>query len=99
MKVIYTGLHKKVEEILDQAEKNDVDAIGLSIMTGAHLSICKECVEKMNQRNMLNKKIIVGGVIQKKDVKKLINIGVNAVFPNGTKIKDIIESIKSLFLS
>ncbi len=66
-------------------------------MTGSHLSISKECIEKLKKNKMINVKVLVGGIIPKKDIEKLTDIGIDGVFPNGTNIKSIIESIKNLF--
>ncbi len=97
MKVIYSGLHQDLDKIVDVAEENQVDAIGLSIMTGAHLLICEKLVEKLRERKMSNTKLFVGGVIPKKDIERLNSIGVHSVFPNGTKISTIVKTIQASF--
>ncbi len=94
MEVVYTGLHKTVDQIVRIAMQEDVDIIGLSIMSGAHIPIIEKLMKKVGQEGMSDKMVIVGGVIPNKDIEKLKNLGVAGVFPGGTPFKDIVSFIK-----
>jgi len=96
MEVIYTGLHRTIEEIVRTAVQEAVDVIGLSIMSGAHLPICKKLQEKMKAEGIQDIPVAVGGVIPKQDIAKLNEMGVGGVFPGGTLFVDIIAGIKDL---
>ena len=71
MEVIYTGLHQSVPSIVNQAIQEDADVIGLSIMSGAHIPICKKLMELVNKQAIGDKLIVVGGVIPNKDIPTL----------------------------
>ena len=71
MQVIYTGLHQSLENIARAAMQEAVDVIGLSIMSGAHIPICKKLLEIMKSQNLEDIKLIIGGVIPNKDIDKL----------------------------
>lgn len=93
--VIYSGLRKAVEKILDMAEEHQVDVIGLSILSGTHLIISENMMNSMNKRNL---KIpwIVGGNIPVKDVDQLMKLGPDQVFPTGTQLRDVITYFQKL---
>ncbi|MFH1350656.1 MAG: cobalamin B12-binding domain-containing protein [Pseudomonadota bacterium] len=93
MEVIYTGLHQKVDSIVNQAMQEDVDVIGLSIMSGAHIPICKKLMETMKKKDAGQRLVVVGGVIPNKDMDTLKAIGVKGVFPGGTTFDEIIDFI------
>ncbi|MFH0728523.1 MAG: cobalamin B12-binding domain-containing protein [Pseudomonadota bacterium] len=93
MEVIYTGLHQRIEEIVAAAIQETVDIIGLSIMTGAHMSIAKKLIEKMRFEGMDGVRVVVGGVIPKNDIPKLKGLGVDEVFPSGTSFTKIIDGL------
>ena len=95
MEVIYTGLHKTVDQIVDIASDEDVDVIGLSIMSGAHIPIAKKVVQKVKEKEIGDKMIVIGGVIPAKDVPKLKEIGISGVFPGGTPFVEIVEFLRS----
>jgi methylmalonyl-CoA mutase cobalamin-binding domain/chain len=84
MEVIYTGLHQSVDSIVQAAMQEDVDVIGLSIMSGAHLPICKKLIGLLKEKGIQDKLVAVGGVIPKKDIPTLKKLGVAGVFPGGT---------------
>ena len=96
MEVIYTGLHQTIDQIIQTALQEDVDVIGLSILSGAHLPICEELLKKMKEKGMEDVKVAVGGVIPNRDVEKLKALGVDAVFPGGTPFDTIVEGIKDI---
>lgn len=93
MEVIYTGLHKTVDQIVRIAIQEDVDIIGLSIMSGAHIPIVEKLMKKVGQEGIGDKMVIVGGVIPNKDIARLENLGVSGVFPGGTPFSDIVAFI------
>ena len=93
MEVIYTGLHQTVASIVNQALQEDVDAIGLSIMSGSHIPICKKLMEMMIEKEIGDKLVVVGGVIPSKDIPVLKEMGVNGVFPGGAYFDEIVKFI------
>ena len=94
MEVIYTGLHQTVPSIVKQALQEGVDVIGLSIMSGAHLPICRKLTEMIRKENLQNVLIVVGGVIPNRDVPVLQGMGVQGVFPGGTRFEEIVGFIR-----
>ena len=94
MEVLYTGLHKTIDEIVNAALEEDVDVIGLSIYSGAHLPLSKKLVERIKEKGLADKLVLVGGNIPQGDVKILKDYGVTEVFPVGAKLDEIIEFIK-----
>lgn len=94
MEVIYTGLHKTIDQIVNIAIQEDVDIIGLSIMSGAHIPLTRKLMEKLREKGIQDKKVFVGGVIPTRDIEKLKEMGVKGVFPGGTPIDEIISAIK-----
>ena len=96
MEVVYTGLHQQVEQIVRTAVQEAVDIIGLSIMSGAHLSICEKLLEAMTQEGLESTGVVVGGVIPARDIVKLKQLGINGVYPGGTPFDVMIEGIKEI---
>jgi len=96
MEVLYTGLHQTIEEIVRMAVQEAVDVIGLSIMSGAHLPISKNLLELMKEQGIEDIPVTVGGVIPKQDIAKLKALGIQGVFPGGTKFDDIIAGIQEI---
>jgi methylmalonyl-CoA mutase C-terminal domain/subunit len=94
MEVIYTGLHQTVASILQQAIQEDADVIGLSIMSGAHVPICRKLTELIKTEDAGQRLLVVGGVIPNKDIALLKEIGVQGVFPGGTHFDEIAGFIK-----
>ena len=94
MEVIYTGLHQTIDQIINTAIQEDVDVIGLSIMSGAHLPICEKLVKKMQEKKIEDMILVVGGVIPKRDIPKLQRIGIEGIFPGGTPFDESIRWIK-----
>jgi len=97
MEVAYSGLHQSVDQIVRTALEESVDVIGLSIMTGAHLSICQRLLKQLKSEDMEDVRLIVGGVIPKEDIAKMKTMGVQGVFPGGTPFDEIVEFLQSLF--
>ena len=94
MEVLYTGLHKSIDEIVNTALEEDVDVIGLSVYSGAHLPLSKKLMEQLKENKLTDKLVLVGGNIPLGDVKVLKEYGVAEVFPVGAKLDEIIEFIK-----
>ncbi len=94
MEVIYTGLHQTVDQIINAALQEDVDVIGLSIMSGAHLPICEKLVKKIKEKKMEDTLVVVGGVIPKRDIPTLQGMGIAGIFPGGTPFDQSIQWIK-----
>jgi methylmalonyl-CoA mutase C-terminal domain/subunit len=94
MEVIYTGLHKTIDEIVNTALEEDVDVIGLSVYSGAHLPLSKKLMEQLKEKELTDKLVLVGGNIPQGDAKVLKEYGVAEVFPVGAKLEEIIEFIK-----
>lgn len=87
--VVYTGLRKSIETIVDMAVEHQVDAIGLSILSGTHLVLAQRMKELMAERS-LDTPWFVGGNIPAQDVPKLEAIGANKAFPTGSKVEDVV---------
>ena len=94
MEVIYTGLHQKLEQIVRTAVQEAVDVIGLSIMSGAHLPICQNLLKMMKDDGIEDIPVVVGGVIPKRDIPKLTELGIKGVFPGGTSFGEIVAGIE-----
>jgi methylmalonyl-CoA mutase C-terminal domain/subunit len=94
MEVIYTGLHRRIEEIVKTALEEDVDVIGLSIYSGAHLSLTKKLIDQLKEKELTDKLVLVGGNIPQRDMAELKEYGVDGVFPVGSKLDDIVDFIK-----
>jgi len=94
MEVIYTGLHQTVEQIIETAIQEDVNVIGLSILSGAHYPITEKLMKCLKENAMNDIVIIVGGNIPRRDIDGLQALGVKGVFPTGSKFEEIIDFIK-----
>lgn len=93
--VIYTGLHQTPEMVVTAALQEDVDVIGLSILSGAHLPLVTAVQEKLREQD-LQKPIFVGGIIPPDDAKALMSQGVAAVFGPGSSIQEIADRIREM---
>jgi len=93
MEVVYTGLHQTVPSIVNQAIQEDVDVIGLSIMSGAHIPICRKLMGILKDKDIGDKLVLVGGVIPNKDIAVLKEMGVSGVFPGGAHFDEITKFI------
>ena len=91
--VIYTGLKKSVEEIARSACDEDVDVIGLSVLSGTHIPLCQRLGPLLNEYQLEDRLWIVGGNIPKKDCDPLTELGVDAVFPTGSPLQSIVDFI------
>jgi methylmalonyl-CoA mutase C-terminal domain/subunit len=95
MEVVYTGLRQSPEQIVAAAAQEDVDAIGLSILSGAHLLICQRVIELLKERSMSDVKVFLGGIIPAQDIADLKAIGVADVFLPGASTQDAVRSIEA----
>jgi methylmalonyl-CoA mutase, C-terminal domain len=93
MEVIYTGLRQTPEMVVNAALQEDVDAIGVSILSGAHNTVFPKIIELMKAKNITDVLLTGGGIIPDNDMKKLKEIGVGELFPPGTDTKVIIDYI------
>ena len=94
MEVIYLGIHRTAEEIVKSAMQEDVDFIGLSMLSGAHLILTEQVLEKMKEQKIDDIPLVVGGTIPKREIKRLKEMGVELVFPTQTHLDTIISGIK-----
>jgi methylmalonyl-CoA mutase C-terminal domain/subunit len=95
MEVIYTGIRQTNDAILKTAIQESVDVIGLSILSGTHLPICEELMEKMRKENLRDVLVLVGGIIPKKDVIRLKEMGIAEVFRPSSTLSEISQFIQS----
>jgi methylmalonyl-CoA mutase C-terminal domain/subunit len=93
--VIYTGLHQTVEQIVRVAIDEDVDVIGLSILSGAHIPISERLMKQLADEGAKDILVIVGGNIPKREFQTLENLGVKGIFQTGSKFQKIIDFIKN----
>jgi len=94
MEVIYTGLHQTAEMIVETAVQEDVDVIGLSLLSGAHMTLFVDVTKLLKDKGMNNVLLVGGGIIPEEDAPKLKKVGVAGVFGPGTHCEDIVSFIK-----
>ena len=94
MEVIYTGLRQTPEMIAAAAVQEDVDAVGISILSGAHNTLCPRIVDLLRKGGMDDTLVLVGGIVPQEDIKKLKSGGVSEVFLPGTSTEDIVRFIR-----
>jgi methylmalonyl-CoA mutase C-terminal domain/subunit len=94
MEVVYTGLHQTPEMIVTAAVQEDVDVIGVSILSGAHMTIFPKIMELLREREVDDIVVIGGGVIQEADVPKLQALGVRAIFNAEATTQELIDGIE-----
>ena len=95
MEVIYTGIRQSIDSILNTAIQEGVDVIGLSILSGTHIPICEELMNKMGKVCLQNTLVLLGGFIPSKDVPRLKALGVGEVFRPNSKMEEIVRFIQS----
>jgi methylmalonyl-CoA mutase, C-terminal domain len=93
MEVIYTGLRQTPEMVVNAALQEDVDVIGVSILSGAHMTVFPKILNLMKEKEMTDILLTGGGIIPDTDMKKLIELGCGSLFPPGTDTKEIIAYI------
>jgi len=95
MEVIYTGLRQSPEQIVAAAEQEDADIIGLSILSGAHLAICRKVLELLKERGMEGVHVFLGGIIPSQDIAELKRLGVAEVFLPGSSTQEVVRMIEA----
>jgi methylmalonyl-CoA mutase C-terminal domain/subunit len=94
IEVIYTGLHQTPEQIVESALQEDADAVGLSILSGAHMTLVPPIAELLKNEGAEDVVLVVGGAIANEDIPELKQLGVSAVFTPGAPVHEIIDYIK-----
>jgi methylmalonyl-CoA mutase C-terminal domain/subunit len=95
MEVIYTGLHQTPEQIVETAIQEDADAVGISILSGAHMTLVPRIVTQLRERGADNVRVVVGGTIPAEDIVELKKLGVAAVFTPGAPTSEIVEFLRA----
>ena len=95
MEVIYTGLRQTPEMIVNAALQEDVQVIGLSILSGAHNAIVPRVLELLREKRMEDVRVVVGGIIPNEDAGQLKRLGVAAVFQPGSSLEEIVDFIRN----
>ncbi len=94
MEVIYTGLHQTPEQIVETVIQEDADAVGLSILSGAHMTLVPRILELLQEQDIDDVLVTVGGTIPSDDVEKLKELGVSEVFTPGASTQQVIDFIR-----
>jgi methylmalonyl-CoA mutase C-terminal domain/subunit len=94
MEVIYTGLHQTAEMVVETAIQEDVDVVGLSLLSGAHMTLFIDVTKLLKEKGMDNVLVVGGGIIPEEDAPKLKKAGVAGIFGPGTPCDDIVNFIK-----
>jgi methylmalonyl-CoA mutase C-terminal domain/subunit len=95
IEVIYAGLRQTPETIVEASIQEDVDAIGISILSGAHMTIFPKIKKLMDEKNIKDILLFGGGIIPQEDIKELEKIGIGRIFTPGSNTADIVEYVKS----
>ncbi len=93
--VIYTGLHQSIDQIVQAALEEDVDAIGISILSGAHMYVFPTLMKKLKEAGLEDVVVFGGGIIPLDDIPKLKEVGVKEIFLPGTPLEEIIEWVRN----
>jgi|SRR5688572_22926472 methylmalonyl-CoA mutase C-terminal domain/subunit len=91
VEVVYSGLKRTPEEIVHEAIQEDVDVVGLSVLSGAHLPLARRVLEGLRAQGAADIRVVVGGTIPPRDVEALAALGVSRVFPMGTPLPEIVK--------
>jgi len=94
MEVIYTGLRQTPEQIVHAALQEDVDAIGLSILSGAHMHLFPRILDLMREKKLEDTMVFAGGIIPDRDIAELKKIGVAEIFPPGSSLEEIVTFVR-----
>jgi len=94
MEVIYTGLRQTPEQIVETALQEDVDVIGLSILSGAHMSLFPRIMDLIREKDLQDILVFAGGIIPNEDVPALKKIGIKEVFGPGTRTDDLVNFVR-----
>ena len=96
VEVVYSGLKRTPEEIVQEAIQEDVDVVGLSVLSGAHLPLARRVLEGLRAHGAADIRLVVGGTIPPRDVAALGALGVSRVFPMGTPLPEIVGFFQTL---
>jgi len=96
MEVIYTGLRQTPEMIVEAALQEDVDVIGLSILSGAHMALVPRILELMKAHDLNDVKLVLGGIVPDEDIPVLEQMGVSGIFGPGSDTQQIVEHIRKV---
>ena len=96
MDVIYTGLHRTPEEVVHSAIQEDVDVLGISLLSGAHMTICPKIMQMLKDQGAEDTIVVVGGVVPDEDVAPLKEMGVKELLLQDTPPKQIVETLQNL---
>jgi len=91
VEVVYSGLKRTPEEIVAEAIQEDVDVVGLSVLSGAHVPLTRRVLEGLRAQGAGDVRVVVGGTIPPRDVEALLALGVGRVFPMGTPLPEIVK--------
>jgi methylmalonyl-CoA mutase C-terminal domain/subunit len=91
MEVVYTGLHQTPEQIVETAIQEDADAVGLSVLSGAHMTLFKRVIELLSERGAADIVVFGGGIIPEADIPELEKMGVSKIFTPGATTQSIVE--------
>jgi methylmalonyl-CoA mutase C-terminal domain/subunit len=94
MEVIYTGLHQTADMVVETAIQEDVDVIGLSLLSGAHMTLFVDVTKLLKRKGMQDVLVVGGGIIPEQDAPKLKKAGISGIFGPGTHCEDIVKFIK-----
>jgi methylmalonyl-CoA mutase C-terminal domain/subunit len=94
MEVIYTGLHQTPEQIVETAIQEDADAVGLSVLSGAHMTLFRKVIELLNERGAADMVVFGGGIIPDADIPELTTIGVAKIFTPGATTQSIVDWVR-----
>ena len=95
VEVVYSGLKRTPDEIVAAAIEEDVDVVGLSILSGAHVPLSRRVLDGLRAQGAGEIRVVVGGIIPPRDVDALLALGVSRVFPMGTPLPDIVAAFKA----
>jgi methylmalonyl-CoA mutase C-terminal domain/subunit len=96
MEVIYTGLHQTPEQIVETAIQEDADLVGLSVLSGAHMTLFAKVVELLKSRGARDVLVFGGGIIPEEDIPQLAELGVAKVFTPGASTHEIVEWVRGI---
>jgi methylmalonyl-CoA mutase C-terminal domain/subunit len=94
MEVIYTGLHQTPEQIVETALQEDADIVGLSVLSGAHMTLFKRVLELLDERDARDVQVFGGGIIPEEDIAALTEMGVAKIFTPGARTTEIVEWVR-----
>jgi len=96
MEVIYTGIHQSIPAIVEAALQEDVDVVGLSVLSGAHIPLAHKLLTGLAEAGVTHIVVVIGGTIPPEDVARLRRMGVHGVFPVGTPLSEIPKQVRAL---